>query len=335
MVPPGDCRAPTANPTGRRVSVTVGILTYQRPKAVVEALASLSEMTVEGSPELPARPWCVEEVLVIDNDRIPSAAEAVAASDQRRVPVRYVHEPEPGLAAARNRALDETSSDVLVFIDDDERAGDRWPDALVEMMTATGAALVGAPVRTHFTASPPPWVVASGFFDRDEPEHGSTVDWLRSGNLAIDVERVRAIDLRFDRRFGLTGGEDTAFSLTAARRGLTLRWSREGEVSEEVGPERTTIRWMTRRSRLTAAAYVRADLLDGPSLQGRSWVLARGCGRFVLGLAGVLGGLATLDSTRLYNGMIMTSKGVGLLQGLTNLSQSAYRINDDGHASGN
>ena len=46
--------------------------------------------------------------------------------------VRFVHEPEPGIAAARNRALDESAgADLLVFIDDDERPEPGWLESLV------------------------------------------------------------------------------------------------------------------------------------------------------------------------------------------------------------
>ena len=77
------------------------------------------------------------EVLVIDNDAQGTGREAaLAAAADAGVPVRssaetpegpgvvglrYVVEERPGVAAVRNRALDETGGrDLLVFIDDDE-----------------------------------------------------------------------------------------------------------------------------------------------------------------------------------------------------------------------
>ena len=77
------------------------------------------------------------EVLVIDNDAQGSGREAaLAAAADAGVPVRfpadapvesggmsvrYVVEERPGVAAVRNRALDETAErDLLIFIDDDE-----------------------------------------------------------------------------------------------------------------------------------------------------------------------------------------------------------------------
>ncbi|WP_425454326.1 glycosyltransferase family 2 protein [Luteococcus japonicus] len=53
--------------------------------------------------------------------------------------VRYVNETAPGLAAVRNRALDEAgNANLLAFIDDDETPAAGWLQHLVRTWRATG-----------------------------------------------------------------------------------------------------------------------------------------------------------------------------------------------------
>src|SRR5689334_13154573 len=105
--------------------VTIAVLTYRRPDDLAAILPMLVEQALRAP--IPAR------VLVIDNDPGGGARahlETLIAGGQ---PIRYVHEPEPGIAAARNRAIDETlDADLLVFIDDDERPVDGWLQALLD-----------------------------------------------------------------------------------------------------------------------------------------------------------------------------------------------------------
>jgi len=60
------------------------------------------------------------EVLVVDNGSRDDTADRVQArAESYPVPLRVVPEPTPGIAAARNRALNEADAEILVFIDDD------------------------------------------------------------------------------------------------------------------------------------------------------------------------------------------------------------------------
>ena len=225
--------------------VSIGILTYKRPDGLARCLDSVSARLAE---DLPA-PWVLCEILVIDNDSAGSGRAAAESAADRPgwpgVPIRYVIEATPGIAAARSRALGETNSRVLVFIDDDEVADDEWPHALLSLMAETGAAMVGGPVLSEFTEQPPDWVVAGRFFERDNPAHGSPQEWLRSGNLAIDVDQVRSAGVDFDRRF--PQGEDSAFTRRARAKGLDLRWSSRGSITEFVGGGRFDVMWRLKR----------------------------------------------------------------------------------------
>jgi glycosyltransferase involved in cell wall biosynthesis len=75
--------------------------------------------------------WAVDypdyEVVVVDNDPVPSATRALvehlSASERR---LRYIHEPRPGLAIAHNAGLRIARGDIVAFTDDDVLVDERW-----------------------------------------------------------------------------------------------------------------------------------------------------------------------------------------------------------------
>lgn len=320
-IPEGRPAASAAPSTPLR-SVTLGILTYRRPESLVATLDSLRPLSTETT----ATSWRLHDVLIVDNDRTPSARATVEALIEagHPLPLRYRHEPTPGLAAARNRALDDAGGEVLVFIDDDEVAEPGWPHGLLRVMASTGAALVGGPVRTRFQHQPPTWVVDGGLFDRPEPPDGTPQTWLRSGNLAVDLAQIRAHGLRFDQGFAFSGGEDTDFSLRARRLGLGLQWSATAPVTEIVGPDRTTLAWLTRRERRATANWVRAELAGDPSLRRRALISARATTRLAQGLALTAAGVATGRRSRSAWGLMRLSRGLGSFHGLAGSARPEY-----------
>src|SRR5664279_6229129 len=81
--------------------------------------------------------------------------------------VRSVVEPKPGIAAARNRVLDETAAaDLLVFIDDDERPTAEWLAHLLETFDRSPGAGVVGPVVSEYEHVPEEWITKGGFFSR-------------------------------------------------------------------------------------------------------------------------------------------------------------------------
>ena len=136
--------------------LTIAIPTFRRPEDLTRAVSGVLDQAGELVDGLSAEACDPEgdaagatdtgrtagetvsdvEVLVIDNDAQGSGREAALSaaaaagvpvrtpSEDRVEPggvsVRYVVEERPGVAAVRNRALDETTErDLLIFIDDD------------------------------------------------------------------------------------------------------------------------------------------------------------------------------------------------------------------------
>ena len=72
------------------------------------------------------------EIVVIDNDSTDHTAELVQhLKSSLSYPIRYALEEKKGIARARNRALQEASEEIVIFIDDDAiPVSHRWAEAL-------------------------------------------------------------------------------------------------------------------------------------------------------------------------------------------------------------
>src|SRR3546814_10722062 len=83
------------------------------------------------------------EIVVVDNCPGGSARETVAAAAAGApVAIRYVHEPRPGVSHARNAGVAAARGGLLIFLDDDEEASERWLASLIETQARFGTDLV-------------------------------------------------------------------------------------------------------------------------------------------------------------------------------------------------
>ncbi len=292
------------------VEVVVGVLTYKRPAQLVVTLTPLVRQTA--SLHQPA------VVLVIDNDPEASAREAVQQWADRGV--RYVHEPKPGIAAARNRALDEAAAlgaRLLAFIDDDERPSEHWLEQLVDVQQRTGAGGVAGAMVFEFVGEPDPWVAAGRFFQRPRHETGTLVPAAGTGNLLLDLDAVRTAGLRFDEAFGLTGGSDTLFTRQLVASGHQLVWCDEAEAFDQVPADRATRRWVLLRAMRTGNAWGRTSLRLAPTRVHAAGVRLRlgagGLARVAAGAARAAYGLVRRDAWHQARGLRTCMRGVGML----------------------
>ncbi len=268
---------PPAESMTENPSLTIAVLTYLRPEDIGESIPALLDQVNRYAGQA--------QVLVVDNDAAGSAREMVekfAAAN-----LQYVIEPTPGIAAARNRAISEVGTDLLVFIDDDERPTHDWLWHLVStFMAYPGLFGVVGRVKSEFAKTPDPWLIAGRFFERRDLPTGTEVDIVATNNLLLDQKRLNESGLRFDESFGLTGGSDTMLSHEAKRLGFGFRFCREALVFDAVPLERMTREWVLRR------AYRMGNSWSRTNLAAESSRTARGLLRLKL----TVGGLARLGA---------------------------------------
>lgn len=302
-----------------RARVVVAVLTYRRPEdlaAVLPLLVRQAQMCADSV-----------EVLVVDNDPDAGARRTVSAFPG---PVRYVHEPTPGIAAARNRALDAAGpADVLVFVDDDERPSERWLPLLLEHWKDSGATAVVGPVVSEYDGTMSDWVRAGEFFRRRRLPTGTAITVAATNNLLLDLAWVNRHRLRFDQQFGLAGGEDTLFTRRIISLGGSMEWNDEAIVLDRVPAERLSARWVLQRAFSSGNAWSRVALhltrTPAEAWWTRIVLTGRGVPRLVVGLLRTALGLVTRRAGHQAKGLRTAARGAGMLSGACGYVYSEYR----------
>ena len=301
--------------------VVIAVLTYRRPTDLKELLPELLDQA--GMVLTPV------DIVVIDNDPDAGARALVTETDWselsapvtvRSAPIRYIHEPTPGIASARNRALLESqAADLLIFIDDDERPSSHWLVHLLDTYLAYHhpAAVVG-PVLSQYDIELDPWIRAGGFFERRRFTTGTAVTLAATNNLLLDLAQVRRLGLSFDERFGLSGGSDSLFTRQLHQRGGQIIWCDEAIVIDVVPANRLTREWVLHRAFRMGNTWSRINLDDtenGKRLLVRMNLQTRGAARVCGGLARYLAGSLIGQVPLRARGLRTVARGAGMLAG--------------------
>lgn len=319
--------------TAESIAVTIAVLTFRRPDVLACTLPTMLEHGRAAAPGPVATGGAAQEprfkvrILVVDNDPAGSARATVrslGAAD-----VSYYIESNPGISAARNRALDEArSSDLLVFIDDDEQPREGWLDTLLQTWSRTGAGLVCGKVAAEFDGVLDPWVAAGEFFDRFSMPTGTVIHVAAAGNVLLDLRQVRPLGVRFESRFGLSGGEDNLFSRMLDQRGLPMVWCEESVATDRVPAVRMTRKWVLTRafSHGNTAGLVEIELTDGPTERWtvRAWTMVSGLLRLAAGSARFLLGLVARSNRHQARGLRTVCWGAGMVTGAAGLVYQEY-----------
>jgi glycosyltransferase involved in cell wall biosynthesis len=232
--------------------ITVAICTRNRASSLARTLDAMTSLDVP-----PGLDW---ELLVVDNGSTDDT-DRVIDSFRERLPLRGLHEPRPGLANARNCAVDSATGDYLVWTDDDatpdvawlgaySRAFERWPEA----------AVFGGRVDADFEGTPPSWLlralwrIPGAYAIKDlEPEPKPLDPDLSlpfGVNFAIRLEEQRRhrYEPTLGRQPGHPGlsGEETDVISRALADGESGWWVPEARVVHHIPRERQTFAHLRR-----------------------------------------------------------------------------------------
>lgn len=317
----------------RLPAVTIGVPTYRRPEVLPRLVGELGEQADDllGRAGGAALARSVRIVLA-DNDPERSAEHIVAhltsSCAGRGLEVQYASEPVPGIAAVRNRLLEESrGEDVLLSIDDDERPRPGWARHLVDTWGRTGAAFVAGRVVPEYTGEVDPWLLAGRFFVRRQLPTGTVVPFAAGGNMLLDLAQIRAAGVRYRDDFGLSGGEDTVFTKELHATGRSIVWCNESEAVDVVPTERQTRRWVLTRAMSHGNTTVLSETVLAPSHRRRA-IRARaavgGMVRLGGGTGRALGGFASRAPVHQARGLRTACRGMGMLLGAAGWSYEEY-----------
>lgn len=301
-------------------SVVIAVLTYKRDDDLRELLPALAVQARDLGGDV--------EILVVDNDPMRSGEATVRLVADPRI--RYVHEPRPGIAAARNRALAESATHgVLLFIDDDERPSATWLSTMVGLYRAERPAAVVGPVVSEYAIEPDRWISAGRFFDRRRLPTGTPVVAAATNNLLLDLSVVRREGLTFDEKFGLSGGSDTLFTRRLVAAGGRMLWCADAPVVDVVPASRLTRRWVLQKAFRSGNSWVRTSLELAGSRPRRGLVrcecAAKGMVRLAGGAARLAVGLAGAGIGQRARGLRTMARGAGLVTGAFGYVYVEYR----------
>lgn len=304
-------------------NVWILLCTYQRNDLLIALLESLREV------RLPADSALVHpQLIVVDNAPEPASEQVVKTLCPQ---ARYLHQPQPGIATARNTSLQAVpdSAEAVIFIDDDERVSPGWFTALLETAASSGADAVAGPVIPVFDSGEPGWVSSYGYVRRTDFTTGPHQRRLATNNTLVRAEWFRPAEqgghgLRFDETFNFIGGSDSELFERMLSAGAQFWWCAEAVVSEHVPAERATKEWLRRRAlrggQVRAAKY---RLRGSGAVQAAVRISAEGAARAGYGaLRRVLSRVRRRPIT--YTDDYYLCEGLGMLASLTGPGRAEY-----------
>ncbi|MDO8799943.1 glycosyltransferase family 2 protein [Phenylobacterium sp.] len=192
------------------------------------------------------------ELVVVDNDQVPSAKALVQAlAADAPFPVVYVHEPEPGVANARNAAMAKARGDFIAFLDDDEEAPAGWLAALLAAQARYDADVVFGPVRGRAPAGLVKHrAYLEWFFSRvgDGPREGVIDHYYGCGDSLLRRASLPDPKAPFSALRNHIGGEDDLLFGGMKAKGATFAWAPDAWVWEDPVPSRLTLDYTIARA---------------------------------------------------------------------------------------
>jgi glycosyltransferase involved in cell wall biosynthesis len=217
-----------------RPAVEISLLVCTRNRA-----ASLSRLLASIAEALDAAPNLAIEVVIVDNGSTDDTA-AIVEQWQASQPatVTLLHEPSPGLARARNRAMAAANGAIVAMTDDDCRLHRNYFTALATCFAAhRGPIIIGGRILPGDPADLP-ITVKTEDHPMVAPPRGFPGGFVMGANLALSAEVVRKVG-SFDDRFGagapFVAAEDTDYLFRALGAGIPVLYDPRFTVAHHHG----------------------------------------------------------------------------------------------------
>jgi len=233
-------------------AVTIGVITLERRKqAFIKLLEYLDPALSAYSGQL--------ELLICNNGEAgtkPQIEDTLA----KHLPtfsgtVRVINSPENNIAIGRNVVLDNAAFDLIAFLDDDEYPSVNWLNEMVNMYIECSCVVVAGPVLPVFEEACPSWVKTTDLHNVRNRQNKGSISMTGTGNVLIDTRPIK--ELRFNRKFGQTGGSDTEFFLRLYDAGHSMHWASDALVYEDIPADRAQTADMLKRFKIQGNNYRR------------------------------------------------------------------------------
>jgi glycosyltransferase involved in cell wall biosynthesis len=218
--------------------------------------------------------------LIIINNGSTDNTENIISKFSNQLPIRHVFEPTAGLSNARNRAIEESRGEYIIWTDDDVLVDENWLAAYVDaFLTHPDAAVFGGKILPNLTPPTPKWFsdslpLLSGLIAYRD--FGSVPIYLSDdvvpygANYAVRMKEHRQIRYRSD--LGVSPdhrrmGEETTLIISMLKNGCKGVWVPQSIVLHCIPPARQTISYVFRYHR---SAGETAAFLE-PTYECKKW----------------------------------------------------------------
>jgi len=237
------------------IKLTIAIPTHNRAATLRETLASVVALAIP--------PDVAPDCIVVDNASTDETAHTIETSaHDAPFPIRRVFEPHLGSSFARNRAVQDSASDFIFFIDDDVIVEPDWAAELLAIMRDRNLDAGCGMVLPRWSSAPPGWLgpslwVKLAVHDQraiaaSPPEAVEHLVNYFSANVGF---RRSTFDLfgNFREDLGVVGGnpisgEDTELFARIMSRGGKIGFAPRAVVHHMIPPERMTRAYLLRKS---------------------------------------------------------------------------------------
>lgn len=217
-------------------TVTIIICTRDRADTLSQTLVSLGSLSVPTGVSA--------ELIIVDNGSFDATPRVVTNAELANLTLRYVREDRPGKCAGLNRAVAQSTGEILLFTDDDVRPPVDWISRMCQAIWEGRADAVagGVKVARHLER---PWL--TGFL---REMVASTESWrtdvapqrMIGANMAV-ARYIFDLTDGFDTELGpgaLGFGEESLLSAQILRRGLRIVGALDVCVEHHFDPGRLT-----------------------------------------------------------------------------------------------
>ncbi|MGH8013091.1 MAG: glycosyltransferase family 2 protein [Candidatus Binataceae bacterium] len=237
------------------IRLTIAIPTHNRAHTLAATLASVADQQVPLG-------WQLECVVVDNNSSDRTGAIIEQAARVAPFPIRYVKEMRLGSSFARNRVLEESTGDYILFIDDDAVAEPDWAEALVDEIERWRLDVACGMVLPLWEVPPPKWLGPSLYIRLAVHDEGGLAGQSRANletihnYFSVNAGFRRATFARYGRfreDLGVVGcnpmsGEDTELFERIMARGGLIGFAARARVHHRIGKERMTRAYFRRKA---------------------------------------------------------------------------------------
>lgn len=254
------------------IQITIAICTYNRAQIIPRAIGSILQQDS----------LKIKEILIVDNNSSDNTKDVVKTYAANYPKIRYCLEKNKGISNVRNRAMNESKTDFLAFLDDDAWASPTWINSIVmplqtKSLNKNIACVVGPVKLVWEGGGKPNWFpkqfesllceynygVNSHFLDQDGYLlttnvlfHAATIKNL--GGFRTDLGRLGNKPL---------GGEDNEIYQRLYKNGYKVWYQSDALVYHPVPVERQTREYLLNRLYWDGASQpLMNDIRDKPSL---------------------------------------------------------------------